>query len=154
MIYQELDLYQDLKDGSDVYEHVIFGTFSFDPDFFEEKILPILKYKEAKNVIVLTDRSEYQRRFSDMKSAGREYYIQECYASKTFHPKFMLATWDKGIKLVIGSANLKKQSWFNSAELVASIEFNTSSKDDEHIQILTAFRKFLTLICSVKEIRM
>jgi len=153
MIYQELDLYQDLKDGSDVYEHVIFGTFSFDPDFFEEKILPILKYKEAKNVIVLTDRSEYQRRFSDMKSAGREYYIQECYASKTFHPKFMLATWDKGIKLVIGSANLKKQSWFNSAELVASIEFNTSSKDDEHIQILTAFRKFLTLILEKKYIR-
>ena len=48
MIFQELDIRSDFKDSSSVYEHVIFGTFRFDPIFFEEKILPIIKSKDAK----------------------------------------------------------------------------------------------------------
>ena len=47
MIFQELDIRSDFKDSSSVYEHVIFGTFRFDPIFFEEKILPIIKSKDA-----------------------------------------------------------------------------------------------------------
>ena len=60
MIFQELDIRSDFKDSSSVYEHVIFGTFRFDPIFFEEKILPIIKSKDARNVVVLIDRAEYQ----------------------------------------------------------------------------------------------
>ena len=150
MIFQELDIRSDFKDSSSVYEHVIFGTFRFDPIFFEEKILPIIKSKDARNVVVLIDRAEYQSSFENMTKAGQEYYVDYCYANKKFHPKFMLAIWDTGIKLVMGSSNLTKAGWFSNAELVVSIEYNTSKKDDESIQILSEFGKFLALILEKK----
>lgn len=150
---QEIDLLSDLKDSSDEYEQAIFGTYSFDPSFFEWKILPIIRGKDAENVIVLTDKEEYKDRFSDMKSAGQEYYVDYCYAKKTFHPKFVLLLWSDGIKLRIGSSNLTKQSWLDSAELVANIQFDKNDSDKESEQIISQFREFLTLLIQKEYIK-
>ena len=108
----QTDILEELKKSSDEYQHVLLGTYSFDPDFFEEKILPVFTTKDAETILVLTDKNEYQKRFSDMSTAGHEYYIDYCYASQIFHPKFILLTWSEGIKLFLGSVNLTKQAWF------------------------------------------
>ncbi|KER05482.1 hypothetical protein AAA799E16_01875, partial [Marine Group I thaumarchaeote SCGC AAA799-E16] len=140
----EIDILEDLKETSDEYQHVIIGTYSFDPDFFEEKILPVFRTKDAETILVLTDKDEYQNRFLDMGRAGQEYYIDYCFASQTFHPKFILLTWSEGIKLFLGSVNLTKQAWFESGEMIGSITYFYSEPDKHTEKILSDFREFLS----------
>jgi len=63
---QPLELLTDIKESSDEYEHAIFGTYSFDPAFFEGKLLPILQKQDATNILVLVNRSEYEQKFSEV----------------------------------------------------------------------------------------
>lgn len=142
----QTDILEEIKETSDEYQHVILGTYSFDPDFFEEKILPVFRTKDAETILVLTDKNEYQNRFSDMSRAGQEYYIDYCYAAQTFHPKFILLTWSEGIKLFLGSNNLTKQAWFESGEMVSSITYYFSEKDKYKEKILSDFKGFLSKI--------
>jgi len=142
----QIDILENLKEASDEYQHVILGTYSFDPDFFEEKILPVFTTKDAETILVLTDKKEYQNRFSDMGRAGQEYYIDYCHASQIFHPKFILLTWSEGIKLIVGSVNLKKKAWFESGEMVGSITYFYSEPDKQVEKILSDFREFLSKI--------
>ena len=142
----QIDILEDLKESSDEYQHVILGTYSFDPDFFELKILPVLRSKDAETILVLTDKNEYHNRFSDMSRAGQEYYIDYCYASQVFHPKFILLTWSEGIKLILGSANLTKQAWFESGEMIGSITYHYSEPNKQVEKILAEFREFLSKI--------
>lgn len=140
----QTDILEELKNSSDEYQHAILGTFNFDPDFFEWKVLPILQNKDAETILVLTDKKEYENRFSDMSRAGQEYYIDYCYASQTFHPKFILLVWSEGIKLFLGSANLTRQAWFESAEMIGTITYSFSEPDKETEKILSDFRDFLS----------
>ena len=142
----QTDILEELKKSSDEYQHVLLGTYSFDPDFFEEKILPVFTTKDAETILVLTDKNEYQKRFSDMSTAGHEYYIDYCYASQIFHPKFILLTWSEGIKLFLGSVNLTKQAWFDSAEMVGSVTYLYNTPDKQAEKILSDFREYLSKI--------
>jgi len=142
----ELDILTELKDASEEYHQVLIGTFSFDPIFFEEKVLPVFRSRDAENILVLTDPSEYADKFSKMKLAGQEYYIDYCTSKHTFHPKFMLLSWSEGAKLVIGSLNLTKQAWFDSAELLANLDYDFSNPNKEAQYLFNEFRKFLIKI--------
>ena len=142
----QTDILEELKKSSDEYQHVLLGTYSFDPDFFEEKILPVFTTKDAETILVLTDKNEYQKRFSDMSTAGHEYYIDYCYASQIFHPKFILLTWSEGIKLFLGSVNLTKQAWFDSAEMVGSVTYLYNTPDKQAEKVLSDFREYLSKI--------
>jgi HKD family nuclease len=144
----QFDILEDLKETSDEYQHVILGTYSLDPDFFELKILPVFRTKDAETILVLTDKKEYNSRFSNMRSAGKEYYIDYCYASQTFHPKFILLIWSEGIKLILGSANLTKQAWFESGEMIGSVTYLFSKPDKKAQKILSDFREFLLKIAN------
>jgi hypothetical protein len=142
----QVDILEDLKDSSDEYQYVVLGTYSFDPDFFEWKILPIFRSKDAETILVLSDKNEYQDRFLDMSLAGQEYYIDYCYASQIFHPKFILLIWPDGIKLILGSANLTKQAWFESGEIIGSLTYYFSEHKPQNEKILSDFRDFLSKI--------
>ncbi len=142
----QTDILEELKKSSDEYQHVILGTYSFDPDFFEEKILPVFTTKDAETILVLTDKNEYQKRFLDMSRAGHEYYVDYCYASQIFHPKFILLTWSEGIKLFLGSVNITKKAWFDSAEMVGSVTYLYDTPDKQAGKIISDFREYLLKI--------
>ena len=141
-----VDILGDLKDDFNEYVHVILGTYSFDPDFFEFKILPIFRYNEVENILVLTDKREYQEKLLTMERAGHDYYIDHCYASKTFHPKFVLLVGPERVKLILGSANLTKSGWFESGEIIGSVTHDFSEHDTDSEKILSDFRDFLSKI--------
>ena len=140
----EAEILEDIKNDSDEYRHVILGTHSFDPVFFESILLPLFRLKDAESILVLSDRVQYQERFLDMRSAGNEYYIDHCYASKVFHPKFAILLWPEGVKLILGSANLTKQEWFESGEIVGSLTHYFSKPDAQSERVLSEFRDFLS----------
>jgi HKD family nuclease len=140
---QPLELLSDIKEGSDEYEHAIFGTYTFDPAFFEGKVLPILQRRDTENILVLVDRSEYEQRFTEVKLAGREYYLDYCKCAKTFHPKFVLLTWPEGGKLLVGSANLTDNAWLTAGELFVSLEFNAAEAGLDVRAVFWEMKKFL-----------
>lgn len=130
---EPLDLVTDIEQSSEEYEHAVFGTYTYDPVFFESKILPILQKRDAENILVFVDRTEYDSNFSQIKLAGKEYYLDHCNSGKVFHPKFSLLTWEEGGKLVIGSANLNENGWRTAGEIVVNIDYdvNNPNKDIE-----------------------
>ena len=143
---KQLDVLKDLNESSNEYQHIILGTYNFEPEFFEGKILPVLRTKDAESIIVLTDKKEYRNRQSEMKEAGTEYYIEDCNVSKIFHPKFLLAVWSEGIKIIIGSANLTKNGWFDNGEIISTLTYFFSEPDTKKEKIISDFRDFLTMI--------
>lgn len=138
-----LDLLDDIKQGSEEYEHAIFGTYSFDPSFFEGKLLPILQKRDTDNILVLVDPSEYGGRFDDAGCAGREYYLDYCACNQIFHPKFVLLIWREGGKLLIGSANLTERAWHTDGELLVNIEYSPTKVDSNAASAFWEMKQFL-----------
>jgi hypothetical protein len=140
---EPLDLISDIETASDEYEQAVFGTYTFEPPFFENKILPILQKRDAENILVLVDRSEYEGNFSQVKLAGKEYYLDHCKSGKIFHPKFMLLTWENGGKLIIGSANLNENEWRTAGEILVDIEYDTADPNQDSISAFWEMSQFL-----------
>ena len=138
-----LELLRDIKESSDEYEHAIVGTYTFEPAFFEGKLLPVLQGRDAENILVLADPLEYERKFTEVKLAGREYYLDYCKCAKIFHPKFVLLIWPEGGKLLVGSANLTENAWSTAGEIVVSLEFIIAKPDSDARAVFWEMKKFL-----------
>jgi hypothetical protein len=145
-----LDIVKDLEDSSDEYENAVFGTYTYEPVFFESKILPILQKRDVENALVLVDQTEYDSNFSKTKAAGKEYYLDFCNCGKIFHPKFALLTWQKGGKLIIGSANLNENEWRTAGEVLISIDYNINKANKDAASAFYEMRLFLQNIVALK----
>lgn len=148
-----LEMLTDLKQGSMEYKHVILGTYDFDVTFFEDRILPILQQRDAENILVLTDKAEYEKKFADFRRAGIDYFIDYCRCAQIFHPKFMLLIWPTGAKLVIGSANLTDNGWTTSGELLVNVEYDTDKQDYESASVLAQMKDYLNRLVEKQLLR-
>src|ERR1035437_5782859 len=92
------------------YHSCVLTCYSLDFSFFEERVLPVLKTANIKNINVITDGKFLET--AQENTTGREfrhnktYNFQPIYASGVFHPKIMLLTGVKHGLLIIGSGNI------------------------------------------------
>lgn len=92
------------------YHSCILTCYSLDFSFFEERVLPVLRAANIKNVNVLADGKFLE--FAQANTTGQEfkhnktYNFQPVYATGVFHPKIMLLTGQKHGLLLIGSGNI------------------------------------------------
>jgi hypothetical protein len=98
--------------GSDrrKYHSCLLTSYSFDFSYFEERVLPILRTSNIKNVNVLVDGKQLEQTLEH--TTGKEfkqhktYSIQPIYAEGVFHPKILLLTGTKHGLFIIGSGNI------------------------------------------------
>jgi HKD family nuclease len=100
-------------------ELIIFTTFSFDPQFFDNIVLKKLrKDNPIARIVVVADSNhiDFEKRTYE---TGRDYRL--ILAPSTFHPKLFLFCGNKTGKTLIGSHNLTLSGFSNNLELSCKI---------------------------------
>lgn len=148
------DMLYEIERGPDMYSYVLVCTRLFDPDFFESDVLPVLYAKDAETVLVMCDRQEYVSRFSKSRSAGADYHLDYCHANGQFNPRFALAVWKGGAKLMLGGVDATRQGWTDTRGIMGCITYRSADREDEQgKKLFSDFRDFLLLVASKKYIR-
>lgn len=124
---------------------VLFTTFKYDQDFFENHIFP--HFRNRTFPLILVDYSEYVKSLLKFKSkfAGTKYFIEPIRVKKVFHPKIFIACSDDDLLLIVGSANLTPQGYLSNAEIVTSIKIDYDEKSAKNA-LLEDIRDFLIKI--------
>jgi len=118
-------------------------TFEFDAEFFETELLPRflgLKFDQTENepsflvereealalarVAVLVDHS----RFDSSQTTLRWDQVQIQIPGGIQHAKITILAWENLIRVIIGSANLKRVAYRRNREMFAALDFWNSSE--------------------------
>jgi|GEM_PF-1073054 len=137
-------------------------TFEFDADFFETELLPRflgLKFDQTENessflvereqaldlarVAVLVDHS----RFDSSQTTLRWDQIPIHIPGGIQHAKITILAWDKLIRVIIGSANVKRIAYRRNREIFAALDF-WNSPDSTPLRILRDILDLVTLMLS------
>jgi len=92
------------------YHSCILTCYNFDFSFFEERVLPVLRTSNIKNVNVIADGNFLEQ--AQEMTTGKEfqhnktYNFLSVYEKGVFHPKIMMLTGEKHGLLIIGSGNI------------------------------------------------
>lgn len=92
------------------YQSCLITCYSFDFTFFEERVMPVLRTANIRNVNIFLDGKFLDNSLEH--STGNEFRSQKTYGLNpvysigVFHPKIMLLTGPKHGLLIIGSGNL------------------------------------------------
>ncbi len=103
------------------YHSCILTCYNFDFSFFEERVLPILRTANIKNVNVFAD-GNYLEQAQEM-TTGKEFKFNKTYnffpvyEQGVFHPKIMLLTGLKHGLLIIGSGNITSSGLSTNDEI-------------------------------------
>jgi len=124
---------------------VLFTTFKYNQDFFENHIFPHFKNKTFP--LILVDYSEYIKSAlaSKSKFAETKYFIEPIKIKKVFHPKIFIACSDGSLFLIVGSANLTPQGYLSNAEIITPIKIHYDEKSPNSL-LLTDVKEFLRKI--------
>ncbi|HEX5432676.1 MAG TPA: hypothetical protein VFY05_00430 [Candidatus Angelobacter sp.] len=96
-------------------------TYSFDPVFFEQIVLPDLWAGRASDILVIGDKNQITPAIES--AAGRLWYLGKRYLlasaehAGSFHPKLLLRLGTKDGAVMIGSGNLTSCGWNSNREL-------------------------------------
>ncbi len=135
-------LLQDLRDSIKRPEYVLILTYSFDPRFFEETMVPIIKRDSPScKIIVLTDEAEYMKTIKKTSIAGRDYYLLPVPTKGVFHPKMIHIVSKKKTTLYIGSMNMTATGVLTNIESVYKI--NLTFNDNSMSWILSEVSQFI-----------
>ena len=112
------------------YHSCIITCYSFDFQFFEERVMRVLRIANIKNVNVFVDGRFLERaleyttgaEFSNHKAYG----LSPIYAKGVFHPKIMLLTGHKEGLLLIGSGNLTSSGLSTNDEVWAAFHLDSA----------------------------
>lgn len=118
-IVSEIDLLKEVGAEKNC-ELIIFTTFSFDPQFFDNILLKKLrKDNPIARIVVIADSNhiDFEKRTYE---TGRDYRL--ILAPSTFHPKVFLFCSSKTGKTLIGSHNLTLSGFSNNLELSCKID--------------------------------
>jgi len=96
-------------------------TYSFDPIFFEQVVLPDLWAGHSSDVLVLGDKDQID---TSMQSAvgqlwhlGRRYLLAGSSVPGAFHPKVFLRIGPKDGAIMVGTGNVTSSGWGGNQEL-------------------------------------
>ena len=109
-------------------------TYSFDPVFFEQIVLPDLWAGRASDILVIGDRNQLQ---SATESAvgqlwhlGKRYLLAGAEHAGSFHPKVLLRLGATDGAVMIGSGNLTSCGWGGNRELGSAWRLGPNHPDN------------------------
>lgn len=134
------------------YHSCVLTCYNFDFLFFEEKVLPVFRTVNIKNVNVLAD-GNYLEQAQEM-TTGKEfqhnktYNFLPVYEKGVFHPKIMLLTGLKHGLLIIGSGNITSSGLSTNDEIWGAFHLDTI--ENENAALFAEAWKYLQSFTSIK----
>lgn len=99
-------------------------TYSFDPIFFEQIILPDLWAGRSGDILVLGDQRQLEEavsaRAGQLWHLGKRYLLAPARHVGAFHPKVTLRLGERDGMIMVGSGNLTSSGWGGNQELGTS----------------------------------
>lgn len=99
-------------------------TYSFDPIFFEQVVLPDLWAGRSSDILVLGDKGEIETSFQSavgqLWNLGKQYLLAGADVAGAFHPKVFLRLGPKDGIVMVGSGNVTSSGWGGNQELGAA----------------------------------
>lgn len=111
------------------YQSCLITCYSFDFTFFEERVMPVLRTANIRNVNVFLDGKFLDNSLEH--STGNEFRSQKTYGLNpiysigVFHPKIMLLTGPKHGLLIIGSGNITNSGLNTNDEIWGAFHIDT-----------------------------
>ncbi|MBL8472397.1 MAG: phospholipase D family protein [Rhodocyclaceae bacterium] len=103
------------------YHKALFLTYSFDPIFFEQVVLPDLWAGRSSDILVLGDQAQIeastQAAAGQLWHLGRHYLLAGANHTGAFHPKVFLRLGPKDGIVMLGSGNVTSSGWGGNQEL-------------------------------------
>jgi len=103
------------------YHKALLLTYSFDPIFFEQVVLPDLWAGQSSDIFVLGDRTQIetstQAAAGQLWHLGRHYLLAGASHPGAFHPKVFLRLGPKDGLVMVGSGNVTSSGWGGNQEL-------------------------------------
>lgn len=116
------------------YHSCILTCYSLDFSFFEERVLPILRTANIKNVNVFAD-GKFLEHAQDATTGhefkfNKTYNFLPVYTTGVFHPKIMLLVGVKHGLLIIGSGNITSSGLSTNDEIWGAFHLNSVENDN------------------------
>jgi HKD family nuclease len=116
------------------YHSCILTCYSLDFSFFEERVLPILRTANIKNVNVFAD-GKFLEVAQDVTTGhefkfNKTYNFLPVYTTGVFHPKIMLLVGVKHGLLIIGSGNITSSGLSTNDEIWGAFHLNSVENDN------------------------
>jgi len=96
-------------------------TYSFDPIFFEQVVLPDLWAGRSSDILVLGDKNQIDMSIESAAGQlwhlGRRYLLAGAKVPGAFHPKVFLRLGSKDGVVMLGSGNVTSSGWGGNQEL-------------------------------------
>jgi len=106
------------------YHKALLLTYSFDPIFFEQVVLPDLWAGRSSDILVLGDRGEidtsFQSAAGQLWNLGKQYLLAGADVAGAFHPKVFVRLGPKDGIVMVGSGNVTSSGWGGNQELGAA----------------------------------
>lgn len=103
------------------YHKTLLLTYSFDPIFFEQVVLPDLWAGRSSDIIAVGDRGQIDSSIvaavGQLSHLGRNYLLARTNHTGAFHPKVYLRIGPKDGIVMIGSGNVTSSGWGGNQEL-------------------------------------
>lgn len=140
MSNRSLRLFEHVRKNIRNTKYGIILTYTFDPEFFENSLLPLINESHSE-ILVFIDENEYYSllKSKKMKLAGRKYYLIPISLSGIFHPKLAMFISKKQAHLYVGSMNLTVTGFLTNIETLYYIKFPNESVN----HVLREIKKFL-----------
>ena len=115
------------------YHKALLLTYSFDPIFFEQVVLPDLWAGRSSDILVLGDTGEidasFQSAVGQLWNLGKQYLLAGADVAGAFHPKVFVRLGPKDGIVMIGSGNVTSSGWGGNQELGAAWMVGTNHID-------------------------
>lgn len=106
------------------YHKVLLLTYSFDPIFFEQVVLPDLWAGRSSDILVLGDEDQIaastQAASGQLWHLGKQYLLAGAKHAGAFHPKVMLRLGPKDGAIMLGSGNVTSSGWGGNQEVATA----------------------------------
>lgn len=103
------------------YQKALLLTYSFDPIFFEQMVLPDLWAGGSSDILVLGDQDQIaasaQAAAGQLWHLGKRYLLAGVKHAGAFHPKVFLRLGPKDGMVMLGSGNVTSSGWGGNREL-------------------------------------
>ncbi len=106
------------------YHKALLLTYSFDPIFFEQVVLPDLWAGRSSDILVLGDEDQIaastQTVSGQLWHLGKQYLLAGAKHSGAFHPKVLLRLGPKDGVIMLGSGNVTSSGWGGNQEVATA----------------------------------
>ena len=137
------EIISELKESGEYFENIIAGTYSLEPQFFEDVILKIFEQKDAKKILLMVDSRHLEDTFSVARDAGVMYLIEPISLKHDFHPKFIFMTSEETGRLLIGSTNLTRNGMLRDGDMFTLIDYDLAKEYPDITSVFAEMKDFL-----------